>query len=400
MPANPKKEPDAELQELEVREVSIVDRPANLRPWYVVKRDAGVVTIQEENMPKKPTEKGDQDLVSKIRDALGDEVVEVMDLLDLTKEQDDSSKPGAGDDEEVNKVSKADALKKVEAAVGKLMPIVNAAKSGEVKPEVADAIKAIAGDLRDLAKGLSSGSDEDDSSDEETDKGAIEGVITKALERLMKVVTLLKADGDEIPGDLPKEIKAIAAMLMAAAAQASGGKEEEEQKSEDDDEADDDEEEGGDKETDLRAFVVGKSDDDPEVLLVRAEKGADASEVLAQVFKAGAKIKRARLSKLMEAYKILGVILTEVGALKPEKKKTQKVAPPPPPAPPPVDAGLLEMMKSTQDTLASVSATMEKLGQRIATLESGEGTPEGDGEPVKKKISLWGGKILGPPRGE
>lgn len=378
-------EPGAELQDLEVREVSLVDRPANKLPWYIVKRCAeGLLNITIKK------EKGMATMAERIRAALGDEVVEVTDLLDLTTEKDDGLDDTTTNRRvNVEKASKAEALAAAEAVVGKLMPVANAVKSAALTPDTAATLKEIAGELRDLAKSIGEAEDTED-----TEEKAAAEKVADALSRLMKVVNVLKSEGEEIPGDMPKEIKAIAAMLMAAAAQAANAEDAKEGdgEGENKDDGEGNNTEGNNtEETNLRAFVVGKGED-PEVILVRAAKGASADEVLAQVFKAGAKIKRARLSKLVEAYKILAVILTEVGALEPKTKTTKAVVPPVVAAPSPE---LMAMLKAQQDSLAGVTTALTDIGQRVKAMEVGEGTPEGDGEPIKKKEGgFWGGKIV------
>jgi len=370
-----KKSPDAELQELEVREVSLVDRPANLSPWLIVKRateEGGQYILEEDTMGKK--------LADEITAALLVDGIEVIDLL-----ANDGDQPPAS---VVEKVDKAEAMKRLEAVVGKLMPIANTVKgAGSLNAETAEALKAIAKELASLA-GAIAGKEQQD---EQAEKAAPGEQVSGALARLMKAVNTLKGAGDEVPGDLPKELKAIAAMLMAAAAQqADEGEGDKEARKE----------EGRPTSTTLHVFQIGKGED-PEFITVRAPKDLDAGEVLEQVAKAGAKIKRARLSKLMEAWKILGAILKEVGAL--EDKKDDKVTkaiklelvhvPPPTPVPQPEFTTLIDSVK---DVVAKVDGVVE----RVSALEAGGGTPEGDGADrvTKNDSSIWGGKIIGNRR--
>lgn len=380
--ANKKQEAEATLEDLDVREVSVVDRPANRRRFLIVKRDDGSTDIVEENemsrraIPphqreqhglrriEKPTvavEK-DEELAATADDDAEINVVEDLSAADLFElfpaeevdaisQDEDETEPPVEEELEseiiaITKQSKAgEVLRAVNTWVGQLTSVVNQirreegapaqasdeekkkaaseddgdkkkeeeeAKDKDKKKEKAATISAAtAGKVSAISTAIKqwlsrvSGSDEGKTKDGKTQKAAA-ATATAALQRLMAASNTLKGmdAGAEVPAAIMSSL-ALVARTLDSVVSTHGPQQQNEDKKK------------TTKSERLKIFVEKSDTDDPELVLVG---------------KAGAKMKRTRLSKLRQVMQILSSLLKEVDpeSLKDEdkskgKKKTTKV---------------------------------------------------------------------------
>lgn len=317
-----KPQADAELEELDVREVSIVDRPANKRKFLIVKRDAAGLDTSEEAMPNRVEVIKDED--------------SLLDLLGLGLDDADDSETEVVLDEEIDieAITKAavEATTKVVAAmVGRLSRVVSSLKSGgdaggddkggddagdkeakkaEVPAKTLTEIKGIAKTLGALAdklggqtgggdgKGGEAEADGEKEAAKKADTASVLKVCSAALQQLMSAAGKLKSidkGAAEVPSAIVSDIGSVAVALAKAVtggeAEAEGG----------DKDAKKDPTDTSDKKTTKKAeapfqvFVTKGDDDDPEIII-----------------KAGAKMKKARLNQFKKAVETLMSLLKEL----------------------------------------------------------------------------------------
>jgi hypothetical protein len=327
---NRKQNPDARLEDLDVREVSVVDRPANRRRFLIVKNADGTAEIEfisedgisTEDMMRsailpserearglrtvEPVDKDDTEVTDEDSDSSAFELVSLIDGFDV--DEPDRGHEDAGDEDDdkppiepIEKQGKVgEVLRAVNAWVGQLTALVNQIrreegggeeqaadgdkkeKAGKLSAGVAGKLSSLSGTIKQWLSrvgGSAGGKDEDK---EATEKAASAGAAA-ALQRLMAVAAALK--GLDASADVPSQV--VAAVRQAATGLDSvlstyGPEQQRETK----------------KSARLQVFVEKRDDDeddDPEIIV-----------------KAGAKMKRTRLSKLKQAAYLLVSLLKEL----------------------------------------------------------------------------------------
>lgn len=305
--ASKKPQADAELEELDVREVSIVDRPANKRKFLIIKRDVAGLDLEEDMPDTRVTKDDDTSLLDLLGLELGDDDSD-FDHRDGIVTLDDDF-----DLEAITKAAIEETNRIVSAMVGRLSKVVSALKGGggggddkdaekaEVPPKVAGEIKSIAKTLATLAQKLSGqggepGGEPDGEKEaaKKADSAAVLKVCSAALQKLMSAAGKLKAidkGAEEVPTAIVADIGAVAVALGKAV----------ELPADDGDKGADDKVDDADKKkTTKRAepfqvFVTKGTDDDPEIII-----------------KAGAKMKKARLNQFKKAVETLMSLLKEL----------------------------------------------------------------------------------------
>jgi hypothetical protein len=339
------------LEELEVEEVSIVDRPANRVRFLIVKR-------QEDEMPRSAMPADDRsdvrndDPTVTIEEPEQDDDEALALLLELNElevdddpEIDDDPKPptppieDSTDESSFSQIFKAGnaggALKVAQAGLQKLMGAVNAMKrlgDKPLTPPVIGVLRGVAGALNLMA---GAGKSKDKDKTEKVQEGTLKQA-TAAMERLMSLVNRLKemdASAD-VPGEVYTEAKAIAGLIQGLLQKypspTAGG----------------DKGEKGDSKTEKRF----------EVFVPRDAKADDADPEI--IVKAGAKMKRTRLSKLKQAVKLLTEVLGEIDPEDIDRgKKKGKVT-----------KGDDDNPSALEAAIITVAETVKSLGERMDKL--------------------------------
>jgi len=401
------KDAEAKLTDLDVREVSVVDRPANKRRFLIVKRDGGGLAVirTEEKMSKRAIPRAAAEEFGHILLTDDDQddratILKDEDLADLIgAEEGDGPDEDASDEDEdaeiepIEKGMVADAIKITKAALSKLMAVVNKLKKGKeagAKPDpatlsvvrqVAAALTAMveklgeAGGKGDKGKGKEQDSDEGDKGDK-TEKAAKDAltVCTAAVGSLTNAINQLKeleADGD-VPPPVLNALRACATSLAALAGdEGAAGAGDEEQ---------------GDKGKKGKPF--GKPEDEekgktekaarPEVFLKR---GNDADPEV--IIKVGTKMKRTRLSLFKKAVEMLAEILKELSPSDQDRAKDSKAN--------------QDFQRAMLAKLDGIVGEVKKVSTRVEDLESGgrpAGTDEDPPKPIEKKAKgLWSGLL-------
>jgi hypothetical protein len=379
------KKPEAELEDLDVREVSVVDRPAIQRRFLIVKSDNPTEETMGTTRKALPAEEA-RELQRKQEAAAGQPPTESDDFLDLLGIAEvpapDQDKPA--EQEEIQKMQSGEALRMATAALQSIMSVVETAKKAGDKPldeKQAAAIKQAVGQIDVLASKIAGGTkqegEEEDEKDEEgkakqegkgededkeeAEKSAL-AKLTTGLERMMAMVSRLKemqADED-VPEKEGKELKAISGMLGSLLA-----KKEEPEK--EDDPEDKKEPEDKKKAADPAAPLF-----DWQVFKTAGEDTADPEIVI--VDKAGAKMKRTRLSEFKKAVNTLSSILKELeGSV--EKNDTRGH-----------DPQLIEAIGKLQigfdQFKKDMQGSVDDLGKRVQKMETVRPTGN-DGDPPK-----------------
>lgn len=390
------------LTELDVREVSVVDRGANKKKFLIVKSFDGLIINKEmegDLMPRK----GIPAAVAHAQGLIGDDPDKInkddddnasfLDLLGVSADPgatesdgDDTDESEGSDDSEggiiaIEKDVKATALKVVNALVQKLTAIVEKLKASienksEVSGDVSKELIAIAQGAAKLVSML--GGESEPEKSEKSDASSMLKKATSALEKLMDFAAKLKEADDgieKVEGSLLSTLKQAASVLSSLLGE---GKKETSKKNEVEE-----------TET-VTAFVQkGGSIEDPEI-----------------IFKVGAKIKRSRLSKLKKLHDLLGSLIFELeGAQKnkdgddgknkdgdkgkgkekkkPEIKKFEEN----------LIVKIADKITPKLDSFTEkITGTIDKLSKRMDSLEivrpAGNGGHE-ETEPVKKGQNLF-----------
>lgn len=182
-----KQKPEYRLEDLQVHEVSVVDKPANLRPFLIVKRkEGGVQVTLEENMPNVTADGS------------------IMDILELAG-LDVTTKDSSDVSEKINTLL---------AGFTKAATAVKQFGEDELAPETKQEIADLAKSAADLA-GSFTAPKEDDSLEvtkEEGEDGEILLVVKRGakmkksrLEAFRKAVATLKSVLEELEGSAPDE---------------------------------------------------------------------------------------------------------------------------------------------------------------------------------------------------
>lgn len=314
-PRKRSKKPTHRLEELDVREVSLVDRPANQKPFVIVKCEGGIPTelpeaeemarrsavAASESTPGVVIEKTKGGVVIEIDDISQLDPLDVVDDDEETHvdkneaEGDEADTDDTGEGEEDSDsdqlVIKASTLTLVSESLTRLMDVVNAISKADALEDTHTA------ELRDIAKALSPEANTADVTAEDARK-----VTTDALSKLMTTVNLVKALDDEIdalPDAVTKQIDEIAANLNGVAASTI--------------------EKNNDE-------VTNPESDEPKIIVYKSERDDGDLDL---VIKRGAKMKTTRLSKLREAHAMLSKLIEELEGEQAasdggKKKKTTK----------------------------------------------------------------------------
>jgi len=409
MPSTKQPNAEARLEDLDVREVSVVDRPANKRKFLIVKSVDGLEVIRmEEGMPRNAIPANRAEEMGFVPVPVQDEPAPVakeedtddslLDLFgfgdDLDPENPDVVDDGDDDGEVVivTKGVKAMALKETNAALQNMMKVTNtlrglAEKSGEVSKEVAAQFGQISEAITaTLAKMGEKGGDGDDkdAAHKAADAAAVFAACKATVERLMACVNKIKAlddNAEEIPADVKADLAKIAKALGIMAQKFGGAGDTQ------DDKGDDQADKGkAQKREGLEIFLKHGSDgDDPEVIL-----------------KAGAKMRRARLSKLKAAIKALNEVLIELdpseklddddgkddkkGKKKPAKKSEG----------PSLGEKLVGAITTLTEKVDGLGTQVQDITKRVGEMEDTRPAGATNDDPpaeVQKKQSMWSGII-------
>lgn len=383
----------ARLEDLDVREVSVVDRPANRRRFLIVKRATSELAANQE---------GDEMAVAASavhvgKGAKGGEE-SLLDLLGLSliDEDEDEGTEAEGDDEGVPEVTlkaadRGQLCKALEAAVQKLSAASTRLdgddKEAAVKGATAD-VKAVAAQLSKLADSLGGGKPEgggdkgeanagDAEGTEKADSGKLKAGINKATGKLMKLVQSLKAEKADMPSDVPDTLREIADMLDAAMEAAGGG--------------------GGEEETEAAKAKKTTKAVEPLEVFVQHGDGTDP----AIIFKRGAKMKKARLNAFKKAVETLQGLLQELERGDAvdnagDKGATTKAATPD------LTAALVKGFEALEAKVnTAIAEAIKPLGEKLDGVKkkvdgidgAAAGAGDGDGDEVTKRDSsknFWG----------
>jgi hypothetical protein len=402
----PKKEaPEARLEDLDVREVSLVDKPANRRRFLVVKRQEDSMSTKRRAAPADEVRKDDagndatdgkntDDANTQVAKDEEGSFLDILGIGDSPGEgegaSDDQGDADAGDQggdtQQVQKAEKAkDVLGKLTPILQKLTGAVTKAKDLGGKPLTPEIAKTISEVVKAL-QGFGGKADDDggdgDAGDGEKDKKekADTGALASAVSKLTAIVEAVKKAGD---GDAPKDIATkLASIAKGLEGFLSKQKAPEDKKADDDKDAKDKDKKDAKGKTE-KAFEVFKAagsgnDDDPEVII-----------------KAGAKMKRSRLSKLKKAVETLAALISELeGEASGGKEKATKA-----------EVDLSPVMNRIDEFASAVKSRFEALegktdavNKRVENIENTRpaGNGEGDPDPVQKSDegeNFWAGVL-------
>lgn len=395
------KKPTHRLEDLDVREVSLVDRPANQQKFLVVKRDdqtgdLSIALTEAEEMAKRSAVAASEATPATVIEIEGIDKLDPLGILDVADDDqpepdpvddddtgDEEEVDDAGDDEgdgesddegEVEAVTKAAALRVANESLTGLMAVVNAISKTEGGLSEEQATK-----LQDIAKALAPTA-------KAAEVGNLRGDLTGALSRLMSLVNVVKALDDnvkELPSAVSEGMNEVAATLKGAASPA----EEQEQ------------------ETDQGQGVA-------EQLVVYKSALPDGD--LDLILKRGAKMKTARLSTLRRAVSMLSDLIKELeGGNDPSKTKTKKNDEGGQQQPTAesiaaqvtasVNASIAKVVKEVNGALETIKGEVAAINKRVddveGTVPDGNADDDGDqqlnekGEPVQKKQPFWAGIV-------
>lgn len=387
------KKPTHALEELEVREVSLVDRPANQRKFLIVKREDGgdlsIAITEAEEMAKRSAVAASEARPATVIEIESVDKLDPLGLLDVLDDEDtDGETPedetpdtGAGGDDDpapdesedgVEAITKATTLKVTSEALTQLMGVVNAINKngGAVSEEHAMALQSIA---KTLAPDLSATTPASEDARAET---------TDALTRLMSAVTLIKALDDEIetlPGAVTTQLEGIASTLNGVAAAQSN------------DTADTADEER----PQLTVFKTELPDGDLDLIIKR-----------------GAKMQNTRLSTLRRAVEMLGKLVKELegdgkAATKKSEDATIDTAALVSQVTASVDASIAKVVKEVSGAMNTLREEIAAVSKRVDDVDGStpdgnadgddeeETSGESDGAPVKKSQGTSWENILG-----
>ncbi len=387
------------LIDLDVREVSVVDRPANKRRFLVIKRDSGLSIFRtEEHMPRSaiPREAAEEfgHIINDVKnledktaaqksetDVLSDE--DFLDFIGVADEEVtdavDATVPPAEDLITIEKGLANEALKVAKTALQKLTGIINHLKGQKEKadklpPALANTVKVTSQVLGALAQKLGVKGGGKGGKGCNTDKavGDVVASLTAAVERLMGVVNSLKEvdqGAETIPGQIVTQIQGVATMLTAVLERYGMPQEEMEER-----------EKMEVTEQEKPVAPAQKTVCKPEVFMKRDGELADPE----LIFKAGRKMKRTRLSLFKKAVEMLQEILHEIDletarAEASEQKKSKE------------EKADDDFQKRMLEKLDAIATDVGKVTKRVDEIESTR--PAGHEcdppEQVEKKNRMW-----------
>jgi hypothetical protein len=363
----------ARLTELDVREVSVVDRPANKRGFLIIKRDDGTLQVErmESTMPRVAIPREDAENFGVEKDAgnLVDTVVSAAEEEDVDIEvEEETTEPVA-----IVKVEKV--IEVTKNALHKLMRIVLDSK--ESKFGASDLPKCVCEEIAGISKSLSELFERTKDSKTTTVK-AISDVadgITAAVASLAEATNELKKldqASNVIPPQVTTKIQNAVDVLDSVIGQF----------------ASDDAESQGTEASAKREDTCA----DPDVA-AKASSVTNGSEALVKV---GRKMKVARLSSFKKAVDMLQEILQELGMKNIEDKEqnVEKQCNADLPLVPQeqvtkVDEG--DTQKELAMALAELAETIANVNKRLDSLEGTRPAGADADQPalVEKQVSMW-----------
>jgi len=374
---------EAKLTDLDVREVSVVDRPANKRRFLIVKRDEGLAVIRTEEtmsrtaIPRAEAEEfghillSDDGAVGILKD---EDLAELVGADDGDAEAEEDEDVDA-EDEVIEKGAVSDTVSIAKAALAKLMAVVNKLKKekeagGKPDSSVLSVVRQVAAALTALVEKLgdSDGKGKDKDKEEDTTEKAAKdalAVCTAAIGSLTNAINQLKdaeADGD-VPPPVINVLRAVANALSGLAG-GDGGNTEEEDKGK------------GKGKGKKPPVEETEKQSRPEVFMKRGDESADPEVMI----KVGTKMKRTRLSLFKKAVEMLADILKELSPSDQDRAKGSKAN--------------QDFQRAMLEKLDGIGASVGKVVKRVDELEAG-GRPLGaDDDPKvveKKQKGFWSG---------
>jgi len=381
------------LEDVDVREVSVVDKPANDSPFLVVKSADGKLLLQLKESKKMPSTQKQEG---------GD----ILDLLGLSFDEADNSSgdpapAGAGDDPSVPlNVEKSSFRAAVEQAINTIMQKLTKAATDlgtEPSEDQIGAVDWVAKALAALADKLGEGDGEAIEPGE-----TISATVLKATNSLMGAAALVKdldEEADTAPDGVPGTLRAVSDLLTKAIDDIRKAQKPNDQP------------EDGSTSDHAGANADGSTSvGQPETLEVFVGKAADGEKVV--ILKRGAKMKKARLNQLKKAIETLNSILSELQGDEggdDAGKKTQKRADAPDLSQQlakgfealegRVGEKIAEALKPINEALETVTKRVDDIDGETADGKGG-GDPE-ETEPVKteknegNKPGMWDGLFAG-----
>jgi hypothetical protein len=361
------------LEDLDVREVSVVDKPANDSPFLVVKSLDGKLVFQlkeSKHMPGTQNQEG------------GD----ILDLLGLGFGSDSNggAAPDAGaasgDPSVPLEIEKSSFRTAVEQAINTIMQKLTKAATDlgdEPTEDQIGAVDWVAKALAALADKLGEGEGE---AIEPGD--TISASVLKATNSLMGAAALVKEldeEADTAPDAVPGTLRAVASLLTKAIEDVK--KAQKPNANPDDGTVSDHAGANADGST-----SVGQ----PEQLEVFVSKAADGNHML--ILKRGAKMKKARLNQLKKAIETLNSILSELqgdeGGDDAGKGKTQKAAAPD------IAQQLAKGFEALEgrigekitEALKPVNEALETVTKRVDDIDGETSGGNGEGDPEETKV--------------
>jgi chromosome segregation ATPase len=383
-------EAEAALEDLEVKEVSVVDRPAIGRRFLVVKNADGDVELinEEEAMSRGMIPAGAAEDFGHVKDT-DDSEEGLADLFSVLFTEDDDSEPAGV--ESITKTAKADALKATSDAMGALTNVVASLKqadaSGDLTEDQTKALGDVAKALAAAADKMGSKSDDEDKTSQQQEEQAKSAAAalqkaSDALQQLVQLVNRIKGldDGiDKIDDEIVGSVRTIGKTLGSLA----GAKEPEDKAKDEEDKKDDDKKaappfggapggggQGGDDEEEDEDKNKGPQQKRFEVFKGDVDANGDRSIV----FKIGRSMRKTRLSKLRAAVKTLVALMEE---LDPKKDKATKVDLSP----------VTSQLTALTEAVTKANETVKAIDSRVATIEQEDTTvPAGRGEQQTEQI--------------
>jgi len=360
----------ARLIDLDVREVSVVDRPANKRGFLIIKRDDGTLQVErmENTMPRVaiPREDATSFGIEKDVGNLADTAVSVMEEEDVDIEVEEEPAELVA----IVKVEKV--IEVTKNALYKLMRVVLDSK--ESKFGAGNLPKSVCEEINGISKSLSVLFERGKDS-----KDTIVKVVSDIVGGITEVIALLAESTNElkkldqsssaIPSQITMKIQSGIDVLDSILDQFSGA-----------DEVNQGVEESFKREDKCDASQISVKD-------------GGTTEVLAKV---GRKMKVARLSSFKKAVDMLQEILQELGMKNTEGneqnvEKKCNVDLPLESQEQTVVADVVDPQKEMATALVALAETIAKVNKRLDDLEGTRpaGADADQAAPVEKRISMW-----------
>lgn len=360
----------AELIDLEVDEVSVVDRGANLRRYLITKNESGdlVMKTEEPMGTKKKVKKADESDLSSI--------------LFGGEGWDDDSSDTSDEMVVITKGLKTEIEAALQKIMGKLSKIAGKAKDikKDVPSDVLTELSTIAEAVEALANQLSKDADGGtETTEKASDFGSMVIDATEALVAAANEIKALDDDTTEIPAALVDAIKKVAVMLMKAIERAG--------------EEADDAEPDADDDAEVEQNDVAKMFGFEVFRVVQKDKDGKTQVVIK---KADGKLKKMKLARFRKSVEYLTSLLKDLEDTPADKEETKKA----------VVEGLSGVTELLDTKLAEVMKAVEKIGEGQEAIKKRQddfetANPGGNGEPGEDvdvitepvEKSLWSGVL-------